>query len=192
MDSTRLLDALRAPPTEIDPTGARRAGVALVVDASGSVLFIRRAEKVGDPWSGHIGLPGGHAHPQESFLEAAIRETWEEVGIQLLPNHALGSLDDVRTPSSLPTKVVRPWVFRADSLGPFTLQADEVASVHRYPIGDLLRGTHRSTFQLEHGGGSWTLPCVDLDGLRLWGLTLRIVDQLLDRLDGRGQGLERN
>ncbi|MEZ4319264.1 MAG: CoA pyrophosphatase [Myxococcota bacterium] len=191
MPNDPLVDALRHSPIRIDPTGARRAGVALVIDPSDTVLFIRRAEKRGDPWSGHVGLPGGHAHPGESFLDAAVRETREEVGLDLSGAATLGSLDDLRTPSSLPTKVVQPWVFRAPVLGPLVLQHDEVASVHPYPLEALLAGEGRGRFELDYGGSRWTLPCVDFDGVRLWGLTLRIVDQLLDRLDGRGQGLDR-
>ncbi|MCB9673801.1 MAG: CoA pyrophosphatase [Alphaproteobacteria bacterium] len=191
MTSDPLALALQRPPTRIDPQGARRAGVALVIDPDDTVLFIRRAVKRGDPWSGHVGLPGGHALPGESFLDAAVRETLEEVGMDLSRAAALGTLDDLRTPSSLPTKVVQPWVFRAPALGPYTLQADEVASVHPFPLHALLAGEGRTTFQLDHGGSKWTLPCVDFDGVRLWGLTLRIVDELLDRLDGRGQGLDR-
>jgi 8-oxo-dGTP pyrophosphatase MutT (NUDIX family) len=191
MSDDPLTPALRRPPTRIDPTGARRAGVALVIDPDDTVLFIRRAVKKGDPWSGHVGLPGGHAHPTETFLDAAVRETLEEVGMDLQGTAPLGALDDLRTPSSLPTKVVRPWVFRAPRLGPYQLQADEVASVHPFSLDDLLRGTGRGTFELDYSGSKWTLPCVDFDGVRLWGLTLRIVDELLDRLDGRGQGLDR-
>ena len=36
-----------------------------------------------------------------------------------------------------------------------------------------------------------TLPRVDFQGQRLWGLSLRVVDDLLDRLDSRGAGLHR-
>ncbi len=183
--------ALSTPPTTIAPGQARRAGVAMLIDPSDTVLFIQRAVKEGDPWSGHIGLPGGHAQAGETFLEAAIRETHEEVGLRIDAHGPLGALDDLQTPGSLPTKVVRPWVFRVPALGPVTLQEEEVADVHPFSLDDLLAGTGRSTFELDHRGSSWTLPCVDFAGVRLWGLTLRIVDQLLHRIDGRGIGLDR-
>ena len=48
------------------------------------ILFIRRAEYEGDPWSGHMALPGGRVDPQDRDEEAAaIREVHEEVGIDL-------------------------------------------------------------------------------------------------------------
>jgi 8-oxo-dGTP pyrophosphatase MutT (NUDIX family) len=186
-----LLPVFSTPASRIQPGRARRAGVAMLIDPSDTVLFIQRAVKRGDPWSGHIGLPGGHAHPEESFLDAAVRETEEEVGLRIRDVDPLGSLDDLRTSGNLPSKVIRPWVFRVPTLGPVALQEDEVAAVHRFPLDDLLAGTGRGTFDFEHGGTIWTLPRVDFAGVRLWGLTLRIVDQLLHRLDGRGTGLDR-
>ncbi len=49
------------------------------------LLFIRRAEKSGDPWSGHMAFPGGHMESSDaSLLAAAIRETQEEIGLDLL------------------------------------------------------------------------------------------------------------
>ncbi|MEZ4236309.1 MAG: hypothetical protein R3F59_09140, partial [Myxococcota bacterium] len=84
-----------------------------------------------------------------------------------------------------------PFVFRlADPLPPLALNG-EVASVHRLGLDRLLAGEGRTTMQWRRGSLSMTLPCVDFDGQRLWGLTLALVDDLLDRLDGRGMGLDR-
>ena len=40
----------------------------------------------------------------------------------------------------------------------------------------------RGTFAYRWQGREMVLPCIDFDGQRLWGLTLRIVDDLLGRL----------
>src|SRR5687768_2605338 len=74
-------------PGEHDPE-ARPAAVALVlraVEMKGlELLFIRRAEYADDPWSGQVAFPGGrHESGDESLERTAIRETWEETGIDL-------------------------------------------------------------------------------------------------------------
>src|SRR5207247_2386144 len=95
---------------------ARPAAVALtlVEDTNGlEALFIRRAERADDPWSGQVALPGGHHEPGDrDLLATAIRETREETGVDLAAAERLGALDDLypRTPT-LPPVVVRPFVF---------------------------------------------------------------------------------
>ncbi|KAI8847019.1 hypothetical protein BC829DRAFT_397337 [Chytridium lagenaria] len=66
------------------------------------VFHIRRALNPGDIWSGHMAFPGGRVDKGETDLEAAVRETMEEVGIDLTKGFiCLGSLDDrkVRNPT---------------------------------------------------------------------------------------------
>jgi 8-oxo-dGTP pyrophosphatase MutT (NUDIX family) len=48
------------------------------------ILFIKRAGRVGDRWSGHTALPGGRRDPTDADdRAAAVRETKEEVGLDL-------------------------------------------------------------------------------------------------------------
>lgn len=183
--------AMIEPPRALSIEGKGQAGVALVLDRADHVLFIRRADKAGDPWSGHVALPGGHVESGETLEQAARREASEEVGLLLTTQNLLGPLDDHHTPAHLPSKIVRPFVYSIDTFPSFTLQEEEVASTHVWPLQRLLANEGRGSFTLPYQGQNWTLPRVDFDGVRLWGLTLRIVDDLLHRLDGRGTGLER-
>lgn len=155
------------------------------------LVLIRRATQPSDPWSGHVSFPGGRMEERDSdALHAAIRETCEEIGVRLSPEQALGELDEVPTISPLPPLLVRPFVFALDAEPSFHPNV-EVASVHTIGLATLLRGDGRGVMERTWQGHTFTLPKVDFDGVRLWGLTLRMVDDLLHRLDGRGIGLER-
>ena len=110
----------RAPGTLVPYGGraARRRGVILRLERWRPVelLMIKRAAYPGDPWSGHIALPGGRQEPTDATLEqTAIRETFEETALDLgAMGRLIGTLDEVhpRTPR-LPPLIIRPYVFIA-------------------------------------------------------------------------------
>ncbi|AWR98959.1 NUDIX hydrolase [Metallosphaera hakonensis] len=58
------------------------AAVVLIIRGDGKFLVIKRADQKGDPWSGHMALPGGHRDGNETCEETAVRESKEEVGIE--------------------------------------------------------------------------------------------------------------
>jgi 8-oxo-dGTP pyrophosphatase MutT (NUDIX family) len=175
----RLALAGTVPPPK---SGAsRQAGVAVVLDDDGCVLLIRRAERAGDPWSGQIALPGGRWDPGDEDTRAtAIRETREETGIDLARAELLGALREVRTVRGLPDLGVTPWVFGVASFAEAGV-SDEVTEVLPTPLA-ALNGAARGSFSFEWEGQAHTLPCVDLGPHRLWGMTLRMLDDLLSRV----------
>jgi 8-oxo-dGTP pyrophosphatase MutT (NUDIX family) len=151
---------------------------------------MRRAERKGDPWSGHLAFPGGREEPEDpDLLAVSIRETWEEVGVDLREAELLGQLDDM---SSRPARsmLVRPFVF-ALHREPVFRTNEEVASMHSTTLDRLLANEGRGTMRWPHHTVGMRLPRVDFDGQRLWGMTLRMVDDLLHRVDGGGMDLDR-
>ena len=103
------VEAIRNALTAHQPTPSRFDGhrgcaaVAMILVGAEDRLklcMIRRAEKSGDPWSGHMALPGGRFSPEDADLRVtAERETHEEVGLRLDPAHRLGSLAPTRHPA---------------------------------------------------------------------------------------------
>lgn len=78
---------------EEDP-GLHRAAVALIVRPAVddlAILLIERLKSVSDPWSGHMAFPGGRRDGTEADLETAIRETAEEVAVDLEIGEAAGA-----------------------------------------------------------------------------------------------------
>jgi 8-oxo-dGTP pyrophosphatase MutT (NUDIX family) len=148
-----------------------------------SILLIRRAERSGDPWGGHMALPGGRRETDdEDLLATVIRETEEEVGIALAGEHLAGTLEDVvpRTPV-LPPIAVRPYVFVVPARPALTPNA-EVASTHWVTLDYLVRpGTHH-TVRLDVGGQSRHVQAYEVDEGIVWGMTERILTSLLQQL----------
>lgn len=169
-------------PVTVDDPAIREASVALIVGSDpDSILVIKRAERSGDPWSGHMGLPGGRrAVEDEHLLATAIRETWEEVGIQLSPRHLLGSLDDVapRTRTLAPV-FARPFVFGVEGQPILTPNA-EVSAARWVPISILSDPTILRDFTLDIGGTSRTFPAYHLEEGTVWGMTERMLTSLFE------------
>ena len=190
-DVARLARRLRERPGTHAPAGpdVRRAAVALVLkpdDRAGlDLLFIKRAEYAGDPWSGQVAFPGGRQEPQDAGLhDTAVRETHEETGVDLAAHGVLlGTLDELwpRTPV-LPPIVVRPHVFALAPDVPFAL-SDEVAAAFWAPL-DRLRApdaTFEATVLVR--GAEIRVPAVRHVDYTIWGMTERIFRNLLARWD---------
>ncbi len=163
--------ALRPPPGHSDPR---------VEDAD--VLLIRRADSRRDPWSGQMALPGGRWEEGDASLAAtAIRETWEETGLDLArPPGPIGSLPPVE-PSTrrLPPLTIWPFVFLAPPSAQARAASSEVASVHWLSVRRLRARQSRAVHRCRIGGASLSFPCFRVDGQVVWGLTYRILNRFL-------------
>lgn len=168
----------------------RRAAVALVLapqlpdSAALALLLVRRSEREGDPWSGHMALPGGHAHPEDAdLLHTARRETLEEVGIDLAGAELLGRLDDV-SPMRSSNMVVRPFVFWASAQPSVTLSS-EVAEVLWVPLDALASDALRTTRDVEVRGTTLRVPAYVIDERVVWGMTYHLLERLLEQVLSR-------
>jgi len=189
-DVARLAKALdEHPGRRIEPDDTmRQAAIALVLRPGEAghpeLLMIKRAEAEGDPWSGHVACPGGRMEPADRDLaQTAMRETWEETGVDLeRDGRLLGTLDDIspRTPV-LPPILVRPYVAVVKPEVEI-VQSAEVAEAFWVPLSALrvraswgtgmvkIRGEERQVSVFQHGAYT------------VWGLTERVLRQLLEYL----------
>ena len=172
-----------------DGEGPPRAAVAAILrDGSegAELFFIRRAESPRDPWSGHIAFPGGRAEPEDdSLLTTAIRETREEVGIELTRSELVARLPD--TPAFKRSKrgvlLVTPFVFaKRDTVTP-TLN-EEVAGTLWVPLARFARGEGKGTYAFTWEDKPYELPCFRLDPGQhvLWGMTHGMLERILAAL----------
>jgi len=120
--------------------GEAHASVAIVFregPESIEVLLIERAEREGDPWSGHMAFPGGRLEDHDdSSRSTARRETFEEVGIELASAEYLGRLDDIEGNPRASATLVVAGKCRPPSGFPWpTCSRKPEASNMRWPIG---------------------------------------------------------
>lgn len=184
---------LRAPQPVDTTTEDARAAVAIVLrePAPGDevdILFIRRAERLHDPWSGHIAFPGGRSDADETLLTTALRETYEEVGLRLDEvGTLLARLPDVpaRVRGHRVGLTISPFVFALASPG-VALQIDdrEVAEAIWMPIAPLARGEGKGFYAFEMSGDRYELPSLAVGAYTLWGLTYGMFQSFLSTVQG--------
>ena len=144
------------------------------------ILFIRRAEHPNDPWSGHMAFPGGRHEPGDaSLLATAMRETREELGLDLAGAHLLGRLDDLATHRA--GLMVRPFVFAIDRPPPLRGNY-EVAETLWAPVLPLMQGERNAEYPYLHEGQQLRFPAYDVEGRIVWGLTYRMLQSLFAML----------
>lgn len=161
--------------------GVVGAAVALIrVPDPDQVLLIERAARAGDPWSGQMGLPGGHVEPADADLIAtAIRETEEEVGIPLPRTALVRTLPDVAPKSITPPPfLVRPFVFQLSARPPVHLSA-EVASADWIAWAEFLDPANRREVRVTLPGFDRTVPAFVIGGRVIWGMTERVLAPLV-------------
>ncbi len=168
-------------PKEL-PEHDKWAAVAMLLRDVGEdpeLLFIRRAEHPSDPWSGHMAFPGGRQQSEDaSLLDTAIRETREEVGLDLAAqaNH-IGQLDDLQAIArGKPQEtVIRPFVFEVHRGSPVRVDDREVAEALWTPLLPLYRGEVDTVRPYEWHGLRIDFPAYDVDGRVVWGLTYQML-----------------
>ena len=182
----RLSDRLSGRPengSEPQPLeGHAEAAVSLILRASAEldVLLIKRAEAEEDPWSGHVALPGGRRSAGDASLaRTAIRETFEETGVELSSSGwPLGHLAQV-VPSHprLPRITITPYLFGVPAEIEARVNSAEIDQVLWVPLPVLFAPKTGGTTTIPLPEGPTDFPCYRVDGHTIWGLTFRILSE---------------
>jgi 8-oxo-dGTP pyrophosphatase MutT (NUDIX family) len=184
----RLLGHRVSEPT--DPP-ARRAAVAAVLRPAGAaaeLLLMTRVEHERDPWSGQISLPGGSQDPVDADLRAtAMRETYEELGLDLRrfgrPLGQLASIGAIARGGPLPMDIT-PYVFLLEGAHELRI-GSEAADAFWLPLDRTLRGEFDGRYAYRQGSAERLLPCWNFEHRVIWGLTHRMIGELLVALTTR-------
>ncbi len=177
----------RYQPQLLTDEDFRRAAVAMLLrEQAGEteVLLIRRAEHELDPWSGDLAFPGGRVDSTDSTPQAAAeRETREEVGLDLLPQHYLGRCDDLA--GAYLSIHIACFVYHLADEAEFCLNG-EVVDLFWVPLRTLLDPSRNRWHEFHYRGIGRRHPVIDLSEWSdrpLWGITYRLLQNFLGRFN---------
>jgi 8-oxo-dGTP pyrophosphatase MutT (NUDIX family) len=142
------------------------------------VVYIRRADHVSSH-RGQVAFPGGRVDPSDpSLLHTALREAREEVGIDPRSVDVLGAFPEMSTLTS--GIIVAPFAGVIPESTAMSPCPDEVAEIFAVPLDALADPAYRGEYRWNSNGSKY--PAILYGGQTIWGLTLRITENLLDIL----------
>ncbi len=166
------------------------AAVAAVVrsgDSGPEMLFIERATRDGDPWSGHMAFPGGRTEPDDDdTFDTAVRESREEIGFDITAHAGvrwLGRLNDLEGNPRWRGAALRvtPHVCWLDGARPALTLNYEVADAFWVSVAELADPRHHIDY-LYPPRPDERFPGIEVGhGRVIWGMTLRMLHDLFTR-----------
>jgi 8-oxo-dGTP pyrophosphatase MutT (NUDIX family) len=172
------------------PPDCRQGAVLILLYPRSDRLYLvltRRSDHVGSH-KGQISLPGGAQESDESLVETALRETWEELGIPSQGIEVMGNLTPLYTPPS--NYCIHPFVAYRAARPIFHPHDVEVAQVLEVALGSLLDPAIRRVeyWADQRFDSPRRVPCFDIDGQVVWGATAMILSEFVSLLEQRHAG----
>jgi 8-oxo-dGTP pyrophosphatase MutT (NUDIX family) len=161
-------DAVRMPPTRDRKTAAVLLPL-IVRDGELAMLYTRRNDRM-KTHAGQVAFPGGRLDMRDLDLaSAALRETYEEVGIHPAHIHMLGSFPGRRTMQS--DIMVTPFVGAVRDGAEIKADPKEVAEIFYVPLAALRDHRHRQKISSVGAARPGKQPAIVYEGYTIWGLT---------------------
>jgi len=167
---------------EVEGTCLKAGVLVLLYESDGrlQLLLTRRTDRVLHH-RGQISFPGGEQHPGESLEATALRETQEELGLDLAAVRILGRLTPLYIPPS--NFCIYPTVAFLPGKPEFRPQPDEVDVVIEAPLDHLVDAVNRRSETWGLGDGQAVVPFYEFDGHKIWGATAMVLAEFLAVLE---------
>jgi 8-oxo-dGTP pyrophosphatase MutT (NUDIX family) len=149
-------------------------------DGASHIVLTKRTDTV-KYHKGEISFPGGMREEEDhDALATAMRECWEEIGVEPKDVEVLGRLDDMSTFTGF---VISPFVAHIPYPYNFRVNPGEVGYLIYLPVPYLLSSTAVRE-KVEFQGGMTEAPAIYFENERIWGATCRILLQLKRIIQG--------
>lgn len=171
-------------PAVLQGDGVAQAAVLLAltnVEDDPQVLLTRRASHLSSH-SGEVSLPGGKYDPEDLTLErTALRETWEEIGLE---PHLVEIISPLSLRATRQGMNVAPYVGIVPDELDLTPNYDELDAIFRMPLRFLLEDRRLRTDKFIRDGYTFWSPAYDFEGFEVWGFTARLLVEFLNQVGG--------
>ena len=173
----------RKRPPEL-PGQARVGGVLLLLYCYRQTMYLVLTQRRDDlnSHAGQISFPGGRQEVGETAVQAALRETEEEIGVPTQEISILGKLTSIYIPPS--DFAVHPfvgWVASGERPS-FVPEPGEVAEILEVPLQHLLDPNTRQVGSIPIRGATYTVPYYNFKDRKIWGATAIMLSEFLERV----------
>ena len=190
MDSLELLRQVldeTAPDDQAFSGEPRHAAVCVLVarvERIPSICFIRRAKWDGDPWSEHIALPGGSRTGEEDAAQTVRREVREEIGVAIANDGELLPLPrlKIRLAGRERLLLLDSFVHHCAEAPPALRCGPEVDCAFWIPVAELWNSRNLDHLVMGDNADTLVYPAVRIPQGMIFGITLRVLTLLSDRL----------
>ncbi|GJM41669.1 MAG: coenzyme A pyrophosphatase [Ardenticatenaceae bacterium] len=176
-------DRNRQRPAEM--SGQPRVGGVLLLlypyQQTTHLVLTRRCDDL-NSHAGQISFPGGRQEHGETAVQAALRETEEEIGVPTEKVTVLGELTSIYIPPS--DFEVHPFVgwVNGGKRPSFVPEIREVAEILEVPLTHLLDPATRKVGPIPVRSATYTVPYYNVNGHKVWGATAIMLSEFLGRL----------
>lgn len=163
---------------DLDRTADAAVLIAVTEREKPTVLLTQRPTTMRDH-PGQVAFPGGKLDHGEDAIDAALREAWEELGIEADAVRIVGSTDRYQTGTGFD---ITPVLATVPADLPIRPDPREVESWFECPLATLMDGTSWRENEVFWKGAMRQYYEMDYDGYRIWGVTAAICINLSRRL----------
>lgn len=180
----QITESLKSTPVDrLAPFGDEGVDAAILIPLTlewddPKIILTKRAEHL-NSHSGEVAFPGGKWESEdEDLLMTALRETWEEIDLAPEQVSVIAGLPVNRTRHLLR---VKPYVGLIEPRLPLVPNPEELDAVFEVPVRYFLDPANLTVDHFSGEDYSLDMPCYIFEGFRIWGFTLVVLVDFLNR-----------